>query len=55
MLVLLFLISPLVSLVIYGENTVIYNHMVADFGVPYGKNSNCVFAFVNKQAIPLRS
>ncbi|CBK21931.2 uncharacterized protein [Blastocystis hominis] len=24
---------------VYGENTVIYNHMVVDFGVPYEKNS----------------
>lgn len=47
MLLLLFLISPIVSLVVYGENTVIYNHMVVDFGVPYEKNSSRVFVTVS--------
>lgn len=46
MLLLLFLISPIVSLVVYGENTVIYNHMVVDFGVPYEKNSSHVIVTV---------
>ena len=55
MLLLLFLISPIVSLVVYGENTVIYNHMVVDFGLAYGKNSKCVYAVVRRQVTPLRS